>query len=135
MRQFPQRSPPPRPGTWVLGDDALAQCLACAGTDRGRIEGSAQRQIVLQLSNALQGIIAQELLPAADRTRRVLAYELIVANGAVRNLIRENQVHQLENTIQTGRKEGMTLMDNCLYDLYLQVPHHYDTAVSRARHR
>src|SRR5438128_1699171 len=84
----------------------------------GVFEGSAQRQIILQLSNALQGIIAQELLPAADRTRRVLAYELIVANSAVRNLIRENQLHQLENTIQTGRTEGMVLMDNCLYDLY-----------------
>jgi twitching motility protein PilT len=100
----------------------------------GVFEGSAQRQIVLQLSNALQGIIAQELLPAADRTRRVLAYELIVANNAVRNLIRENQVHQLENTIQTGRKEGMTLMDNCLYDLYCRALITYDTALSRARH-
>jgi len=100
----------------------------------GVFEGSAQRQIVLQLSNALQGIIAQELLPAADRTRRVLAYELIVANGAVRNLIRENNIHQLENTIQTGRKEGMTLMDNCLYDLYCKCLITYDTALSRARH-
>jgi twitching motility protein PilT len=100
----------------------------------GVFEGSAQKQIVMQLSNALQGIVAQELLPAADRTRRVLAYELIVANGAVRNLIRENQMHQLENTIQTGRKEGMTLMDNCLYDLYCKCLITYDTALSRARH-
>jgi twitching motility protein PilT len=100
----------------------------------GVFEGSAQRQIILQLSNALQGIIAQDLLPAADRTRRVLAYELIVANGAVRNLIRENQFHQLENTIQTGRKEGMVLMDNCLYDLYCRCLISYDTALSRARH-
>jgi twitching motility protein PilT len=100
----------------------------------GVFEGSAQRQIILQLSNSLQGIIAQELLPAADRTRRVLAYELIVANNAVRNLIRENQIHQLENTIQTGRKEGMTLMDNCLYDLYCKCLITYDTALSRARH-
>ncbi len=100
----------------------------------GVFEGSAQRQIILQLANSLQGIIAQELLPAADRTRRVLAYELIFANGAVRNLIRENQVHQLENTIQTGRKEGMVLMDNCLYDLYCQCLITYDTALSRARH-
>ncbi len=100
----------------------------------GVFEGSAQRQIVLQLANALQGIIAQELLPAADRTRRVLAYELIVVNSAVRNLIRENQLHQLENTIQTGRKEGMTLMDNCLYDLYCKCLITYDTALSRARH-
>jgi len=100
----------------------------------GVFEGSAQRQIILQLSNALQGIIAQDLLPAADRTRRVLAYELIVASGAVRNMIRENQLHQLENAIQTGRKEGMMLMDNCLYDLYCKCLITYDTAVSRARH-
>jgi len=100
----------------------------------GVFEGSAQKQIILQLSNSLQAIIAQELLPAADRTRRVLAYELIVANGAVRNLIRENNIHQLENTIQTGRKEGMTLMDNCLYDLYCKCMITYDTALSRARH-
>jgi Tfp pilus assembly pilus retraction ATPase PilT len=40
----------------------------------------------------------------------------------------------LENTIQTGRKEGMTLMDNCLYDLYCKCLITYDTAVSRARH-
>ena len=100
----------------------------------GVFEGSAQRQIVLQLSNALQGIIAQDLLPATDRSRRVLAYELLVANGAVRNLIRENQLHQMENTLQTGRKDGMVLMDNCLYDLYCKCLISYDTAVSRARH-
>ena len=99
----------------------------------GVFEGSAQRQIVLQLSNALQGIISQDLLPAADRTRRVLAYELLTASGAVRNLIRENQLHQLENILQTGRKEGMTLLDNCLYDLYCKCLISYDTAVSRAR--
>ena len=99
----------------------------------GVFEGSAQRQIIMQLSNALQGIISQDLLPAADRTRRILAYEMLVANGAVRNLIRENQLHQLENTIQMGRKEGMTLMDNCLYDLYCKCAITYDTAISRAR--
>lgn len=100
----------------------------------GVFEGSSQRQIILQLSNALQGIISQELLPAADRTRRVLAYELLMANGAVRNLIRENQLHHLENVLQTGRKDGMVLMDNCLYDLYCKCLISYDTAVSRARH-
>ena len=100
----------------------------------GVFEGSAQKQIVLQMANSLQGILAQDLLPAADRTRRVLAYELIVANGAVRNLLRENQMHQLENTIQTGRKEGMTLIDNSLYDLYCKCLITYDTALSRARH-
>jgi twitching motility protein PilT len=99
----------------------------------GVFEGSAQKQIVMQLSNSLQGIIAQDLLPSADRTRRVLAYELLIATGAVRNLIRENQLHHLENAIQMGRKEGMVLMDNQLYDLYCKCAITYDTAISRAR--
>lgn len=100
----------------------------------GVFEGSAQRQTILQLANSLQGIIAQELLPAADRTRRVLAYELVVANGAIRNMIRENQLHQLENALQMGKKDGMTLMDNSLYDLYCRCLITYDTALSHARH-
>jgi twitching motility protein PilT len=100
----------------------------------GVFEGSAQRQIILQMANSLQGIIAQDLLPAADRSHRVLAYELLVANNAVRNLIRENQLHQLENAIQMGRKDGMMLMDNYLYDLYCRCAITYDTAASRCRY-
>jgi twitching motility protein PilT len=99
----------------------------------GVFEGSAQKQIIMQLANSLQGIIAQDLLPSADRSRRVLAYEMLIATGAVRNLIRENQLHQLENTMQIGRKEGMVLMDNHLYDLYCKCAISYDTAVSHAR--
>jgi twitching motility protein PilT len=59
---------------------------------------------------------------------------LLIASGAVRNLIRESQLHHLENTIQMSRKEGMVLMDNCLYDLYCKCAITYDTALSRARH-
>jgi twitching motility protein PilT len=99
----------------------------------GVFEGGAQKQIIMQLANSLQGIIAQDLLPATDRSRRVLACEVLIANGAVRNMIRENQLHQLENVLQTGRKEGMMLMDNCLFDLYCKCLISYDTAVSRAR--
>jgi len=99
----------------------------------GVFEGGSQKQVILQLANSLQGIIYQELLPAVDRSRRVLACEIVIATPAVRNLIRENQAHQLENTIQTGRKEGMVLMDNCLHDLYARCLISYDTALSRAR--
>jgi twitching motility protein PilT len=99
----------------------------------GVFEGSAQRQIVLQLANALQGIIAQELLPSVDRSRRVLAYEFLIATSAVRNLIRENNLHLLENCIQTGARDGMVLMDNCLYEIYCRCQISYDTALSRAR--
>jgi len=100
----------------------------------GVFEGSAQRQIILQLANSLQGIMAQDLLPSADRSSRVLACELLVANGAVRNLIRENNLHMLDTTIQTGGKDGMILMDASIYDLYCRAQITYDTAVGRARH-
>jgi len=100
----------------------------------GIFESSAQRQIILQLTNSLQSIIAQDLLPSADRSRRVLAYELLVANSAVRSQIRENNLHQVENTIQMRRKDGMALMDNCLYDLYCKCAISYDTAASRAKY-
>jgi twitching motility protein PilT len=99
----------------------------------GVFEGNAQRQIVLQLAHTLLGIIAQDLLPAADRSRRVLAYEMLVATNAVRNLIRENNLHHLESCLQTGGREGMVCMDACLYDLYCRCAISYDTALSRAR--
>lgn len=99
----------------------------------GVFEGNAQRQIILQLANTLQGIISQDLLPSADRSRRVLAYEMLIANNAVRNIIRESELHQIENIIQTSAREGMVLLDNCLYELYCQCYISYDTALSRAR--
>lgn len=99
----------------------------------GVFEGGAQRQIILQLANALQGIVAQDLLPSVDRSSRVLAYELLIANSAVRNIIRENNQHMLETLIQTGGKDGMVLMDSCIYDLYCRAIISYDTALSRAR--
>jgi len=99
----------------------------------GVFEGSAQRQIIVQLANSLQGIIAQDLLPCADRTRCVLAYELLIATSAIRNLIREDNKHMLETVIQTGAKDGMISMDACLFDLYCRCLITYDTALSRAR--
>jgi twitching motility protein PilT len=99
----------------------------------GVFEGGTQRQVIMQLANALQGIIAQQLMPSVNRNRQVLAYELVIATGAVRNIIRENQLHQLENVLQMGRKDGMVLMDNCLHDLYCKAMITYDTALSRAR--
>jgi twitching motility protein PilT len=99
----------------------------------GIFEGNAQRQVILQLSSSLQGIIAQELLPSVDRSRRVLAYEMLMVSGAIRSIIRENQLHQLHNAMQLGTRDGMVLMDNCLHDLYSKCQISYDTAVSRAR--
>ena len=100
----------------------------------GIYEGSAQRQISLQLGNSLQGVIAQDLIASIGRGGRVLAYELLIANGAVRNLIRENQLHQIENCLQMGNKEGMLLMDNCLHDFYRRGLISYDDAFIRWKH-
>ncbi len=99
----------------------------------GTFEGNAQRQVVMQLSNSLQGVISQELLPSLDGGR-ALACELLIANAAVRNIIRENQLHQLDNSIQTGTRDGMQLMDTSLHGLYTKCKITYDVAVSRARH-
>ena len=100
----------------------------------GVFNDNIRRQVILQLANSLQGIIVQELLPSADRTGRVLACEVLTATSAVRNIIRENQLHSLENCIQTSAKEGMITMDACLLDLYRKTLISYDTALSRARH-
>ena len=99
----------------------------------GTFEGNAQRQVVMQLSNSLQGIVSQELLPSLDGGR-ALASELLIANGAIRNLIRENQLHQLDNAMQTVTREGMQLMDTSLHALYTKCRITYDVAMSRARH-
>jgi len=89
-----------------------------------------QAAIAYQLAGSLQGIVSQKLLPSANGTARVLAAEVCVANTAVRNMIREGNVHQLRNEIMTGRKYKMQLMDNVLLDLYQKGEITYDTAVS-----
>jgi twitching motility protein PilT len=92
-----------------------------------------QKQIILQLANSIQGIITQDLIPRADGKGRVLAYEVLVANPAVRAMIRENNATMLHNIITTSRKEGMIAMDTCLHDLYQKAAITYDAAISRAR--
>jgi len=99
----------------------------------GVFHDNVQKKIILQLANSLQGIVVQELLPSADRTRRMLAYEVLTATHAVRNIIRENQLYALDNCLQTSAKDGMVTMDGCLLDLYRRTLISYDTALSRAR--
>ncbi len=77
-----------------------------------------QLQIRVQLALTLQGIISQQLLTKADSSGRVAALEIMVVNPAVRHLIREGKVYQLNNIIQTNAKSGMRMMDDSLADLY-----------------
>jgi twitching motility protein PilT len=79
-----------------------------------------QQQIKVQLSSVLAGIVSQQLLPKADGSGRVAAFEIMVSNTAIKNLIREGKTHQIQSILQTGAKFGMVTMDNSLSDLYRQ---------------
>lgn len=71
-----------------------------------------------RLASLLQGILCQVLVPRAGGSGRVVAVEVMLANSAVRNLIREGKTFQLANTIRTHREQGMQLLDQTLVDLY-----------------
>lgn len=77
-----------------------------------------QQQVRVQLANVLEAVISQQLIPNVDGTGRVAAFEVMHANHAVRNLIREGKAHQLAGVMQTNRKLGMITMDDAISQLY-----------------
>lgn len=79
-----------------------------------------QQQIRVQLTGVLEGIISQQLIPTVDGTGRVAAFEVMLANPAIRSLIREGKNYQIASYIQTSRKMGMQMMDDSIYELYLK---------------
>jgi twitching motility protein PilT len=80
-----------------------------------------QPQIRAQLSFVLEGIMCQSLLPKASGSGRVLAMEIMIPNSAIRNLIREDKIHQLYSTMQTGQeKHGMQTFNQSLATLYFK---------------
>jgi len=79
---------------------------------------SEQPLIRSTLSDGLRAVIAQVLFKRIDRKGRVVALEILIANPAVRNLIREGKTHQIPSMIQTGKKYGMILLDDSIMNLY-----------------
>ncbi|MBI2469501.1 MAG: type IV pilus twitching motility protein PilT [Candidatus Rokubacteria bacterium] len=79
-----------------------------------------QQQIRVQLSEALQGIVSQLLLPTKDKKGRVAALEIMVATVAIRNLIREGKTHQMPSIIQTSTQLGMQSLEQALKNFVLQ---------------
>jgi twitching motility protein PilT len=77
-----------------------------------------QDQIRVMVSESLRGIISQQLVPRGDGAGRVLALETLTNTPAVANVIREAKTYMLPGIIQTGKKQGMQLMDDALVDLY-----------------
>jgi twitching motility protein PilT len=79
-----------------------------------------QEQVRLQLSNNLQAILCQQLIPRANQPGRICALEIMRASPAIRNLIRESKAHQITSMIQTSANLGMQTMDQSLRDLYVR---------------
>jgi twitching motility protein PilT len=80
-----------------------------------------QAQVRAQLSFVLEGVMCQTLVPAANRPGRVLALEILIPNAAIRNLIREDKMHQLYSQMQIGQdKYGMQTMNQSLAELYMR---------------
>lgn len=86
-----------------------------------------QQQIRIQLSNVLQGIISQRLIPMVGGGR-IAAAEVLVVNAAVRNIIREAKTHQIDAVIQTGAEDGMQSMDSTLTKLVHEGKISYEEA-------
>ena len=76
-----------------------------------------QDQIRTQLSTALMGVLSQTLLPKKPEGV-IAAYEMMVVTAAIQNLIRENKVYRIDSALQTGRKHGMFLLDEMLFNLW-----------------
>jgi len=77
-----------------------------------------QEQIRVMVAESLRGVICHQLIPKKDGTGRVLALEILTNTPAVANVIREAKTYMLPGIIQTGKKQGMRLMDDTLVDLY-----------------
>ncbi|MBI3321557.1 MAG: type IV pilus twitching motility protein PilT [Candidatus Omnitrophica bacterium] len=93
-----------------------------------------QDEVKVQLADCLQGVVSQQLLPRCDQPGRVLAYELMIATPAVRNLIREHATEQIPTALQTGASHGMCTMDACLKELYERGVISHEAAISRMKH-
>jgi twitching motility protein PilT len=91
-----------------------------------------QQQVRVQLSFVLLAVVTQQLIPRASGSGRSLAVEILIANPAVRALVREGKTHQLYSVIQTSQREGMKTMNHSLAELHLKKEISYEEAIARS---
>jgi twitching motility protein PilT len=95
-----------------------------------------QSQIRAQLSMVMEGILCQALLPRQDGHGRVMAMEILVPNAAIRNLVREDKIHQIYSAMQTGQERyGMQTFNQSLHTLYRQGQISLETALARSSNK
>ncbi|MDE7066346.1 MAG: type IV pili twitching motility protein PilT, partial [Schaedlerella arabinosiphila] len=90
-----------------------------------------QRQISIQLSTVLNAVVSQQLVPTIDG-KVVPAFEIMTVTPAIRNMIRDNKVHQIDGLIYSSAKEEMLSMDSSLLRLYKSGTISRDTALAYA---
>ena len=108
----------------------------CQGTINRIVDAfphEQQEQIRVQLSTNLIAVLSQALIPRQPKGM-VAAYEFMVATPAIANLIRENKTYRIDSAIQTGKKYGMQLLDEHLWNLYEQGAINAEDCVDRSRH-
>src|ERR1700720_4203077 len=95
-----------------------------------------QAQIRTQLSLVLEGIVCQALLPRADGKGRVVSLEILIPNSAIRNLIRDDKIHQIYGAMQTGQEKlGMQTANQSLVSLHLRRTITLETAMGASSNR
>jgi twitching motility protein PilT len=90
-----------------------------------------QDQIRVQLAACLAGVVSQRLVPKVD-AGMVAAFEVLIANNAMRNLIRDGKTHQIRNVVATGMKDGMRTLEGSLSELVAAGLITYEEAVARS---
>jgi twitching motility protein PilT len=94
-----------------------------------------QNQIRAMVSESLRAVVCQQLVPRADGKGRIPAYEILLANLAISNLIRDGKTFQIPSVMQIATKEGMVSMDQCLSKLVSSRVITYEQAVLRAENK
>ncbi len=96
--------------------------------------GEQQNQIRSMLSNTLQAVVCQVLFKRIDQPGMVPGVEILICTPAVRNLIRENRIYEIQNVIETSRALGMQTMDTSIKQLYFNGKISKEDALSMAHH-
>jgi twitching motility protein PilT len=91
-----------------------------------------QEQIRTQLASTLQAVISQVLLPRADKTGRVAAFEIMITTPGIQALIRDNKTFRITSDIQTGARHGMITLDSSLHNLYKQGVISFENMILKA---
>ena len=90
-----------------------------------------QAQVRVQLASSLQGVLTQTLIPTKDGQGRIVGVEIMIPNGAIRNLIREGKIFQIPSVMQTSQGEGMQTLDAALATLVRSNQIHREEALKR----